>query len=101
MVQKKELGLYPNKKNCFMETTFNNFESATDSLIFEDQQSDFATQAFFPGGEGEDEEEDDADESNAANEDQAKGSDDDNPPLDEDVVHSPLPTQGGGKPGKK
>lgn len=103
MIQKKELGLYLNKKNCFMETTFNNFETVTDSILFEDQQSDFAIQTFnSPGGEGEDEESDDdnEDESNAGNEDQGKGSDEDNPPLDEDVVHSPLPTQTGGKPGK-
>jgi hypothetical protein len=87
-----------------METTFNNFETVTDSILFEDQGSYFATQTFnFPGGEGEDEEEDDQDEdeSNGGNENQSQESGDDNPPLDEDVVHSPLPTQDGGKPGRK
>ena len=89
-----------------METTFNNFESVTDSILFEDQQSNFATETFgFQGGEGDDDEEDgDEDESNAGdtgNEDQDKWSDDNNPPLDDEVVHSPLPTQTGGKPGKK
>ena len=83
-----------------METTFNDFETVTDSIIFEDQQSDFATQTFnFPGGEGEDESGDE-EQGNEGNEDQGKESDDDNPPLDKEVVHSPLPTQDGGKPGK-
>ncbi len=85
-----------------METTFNNLETVTDSITFEDQQLDFATQTFgLPGGEGEDEEDGDEEESNGSNKDQSKGSDEDNPPIDEDVVHSPLPTQDGGKPGKK
>lgn len=84
-----------------MESTFNNFESVTDA-IFEDQQTYFATQTLnFPGGEGEDEGgDDDEDKSNGDDADKSKGSDDDNPPLDDGVVHSPLPTQPGGKPGK-
>lgn len=77
-----------------MESTFNNFETAFDSILFEDQQPDFATQTFsFPGGD-DDEEEDGNDDA----EDKSNGADDDNPPLDDDVVHSPLPTQPGGKP---
>ncbi len=81
-----------------MESTFNNFESATDAAIFEDQQSDYATQTpGFPGGE----DEDGGDEEQVDDKDKSKESDDDNPPLDEEVVHSPLTTQPGGKPGKK
>lgn len=80
-----------------MKSTFNNFESITDSFIIEDQQPVFAMQTLeFPGGDDEDggDDEEEADDS-----DKTKVSDDDNPPIDEDVVHSPLPPQGGGKPG--
>ena len=103
-VQKKELGLYPNKKIALWKLHSTISKAVTDSMIFEDQQSDFATQTFsFPGGEGEDEDDDDEDDNDNSNDDKdkSKASDDDNPPLDEDVVHSPLPTQTGGKPGKK
>lgn len=80
-----------------MKSTFNNFESVADYVIFEDQQSGVATQTLeFPGGEDEDGGDDEEDDT-----DKTKVSDDDNPPLDEEVVHSPLPTQGGGKPGGK
>ena len=76
-----------------MESTFNNFESAANATQFEDQQSGFAVQTLdFPGGEDEDggDEEDDEDKSNVPN--------NDNPPLDGDVVHSPVNPQPGGKP---
>ena len=78
-----------------MESTFNNFESVTDCLLFEDQQTDFAAAQThnFPGGDDEDGGDDE--------EDKSTGTDDGNPPLDEEVVHSPVPTQGGGKPAGK
>ena len=81
-----------------MESTFNNFESIADAIIFEDQQSDFAVQTLnFPGGEDEDDDDSDDEEQNNGD-DKSNAADDDNPPLDDDVVHSPLPTQPGGKP---
>ena len=73
-----------------MENTFNNFDSTVDSILFEDQQTGFATQDFFPGGDDEN--------GGGDNEDESATSDNDNPPLDEEVVHSPLTGQTGGKP---
>jgi hypothetical protein len=79
-----------------MESTFNNFESIVDAITFDNQQSDFAVQTLnFPGGE-DDDDSDNEDKNNG--DDKSNAADDDNPPLDGDVVHSPLPTQPGGKP---
>ena len=79
-----------------MEITTNDFETVTDSMIFEDQQA----YSNFPGGDEEDDdnESDDDDSGNAPDDDSGNAPGDDNPPLDEGVVHSPLPTQTGGKP---
>ncbi len=75
-----------------MESTFNNFESNTDFMLAEDQQTGFTTQTpGFPGGEDEDGDDE---------EDTSTGSGDDNPPIDDDVVHSPVPTQPGKPAGK-
>jgi hypothetical protein len=69
-------------------------ESIADGM-YEIQQSNFDMLAInSPGPEDEDENDDDD-----KDDDKGKGSNDDNdPPLDEEVVHSPVTTQDGGRP---
>lgn len=85
-----------------MENASNNFaESIADAMLLEDQYSNFNMQVVNyaePDDEDEDVIEDEVEEEDTR-EDRSRGSDDDNPPLDKDVVHSPLRTQTGGKPG--
>lgn len=78
-----------------METTTNNFTNFADELSTALQTNYFPG----PGDENDDNENDDNDDSN--NDDKSNNSGDDNPPLDEDVVHSPLTTDPGGKPKSK
>lgn len=82
-------------KNEVMENSGINFEeSMADVSLVEDQQSAFNSQAFSsPGPKGDDEEEDE--DENGSDE----GSDEENPAIDPDIVHSPVPTQPG--PGPK
>lgn len=71
-------------------------ESATDAL-FEVEQSAFdmhANDATEP--DEEDEEDDNEDKNEEVGTDRSNEND---PPLDDNVVHSPLPPQTGGKPG--
>lgn len=75
-----------------MENISDDFaENITGFAIFENINSDFYLYATnSPDPEDEDEEEDEDD-------DNSTGSEDD-PPIDEEVVHSPVPTKGGGRP---
>ncbi len=85
-----------------MENVSTDFlESNADFTTLETQHIPFNLQATnSPEGDDEDE----ADDNNQKEDDdqggdKTKSSDDDNPPIDKDVVHSPLTTQPGGKPG--
>ena len=79
-------------------TTFS--ESIAEFTTLETQHSNFHLHAFnsaAPGDEDEDgNEKEDEDQDQGGN--NSKGSDDDNPPLDKDIVHSPLIPDPGGKP---
>jgi len=77
-----------------MENSNNNFETLAYTMQAEEELYFAAETNYFPGPDDEDEGEDE-DNSNA---DETKDAGDDNPPLDDDVVHSPLTTQSGGKP---
>ncbi len=72
-----------------MENSSNNFEEnmAQNSLSGMQHADADLHAADFAGPGDEDEEEESVEEP-----------EDDNPPLDEDVVHSPVPTQSGGRP---
>jgi hypothetical protein len=72
-----------------MENSSNNFEeNMTQNSLLDEQVPDSDLHAaHFDGPGDEDEEEEGGEEM-----------EDDNPPLDEDVVHSPVPTQSGGRP---
>jgi hypothetical protein len=78
-----------------MENSFSNSgEGMVDTMLLEDQQLDFFAQNFNQTGPGDEEEEG----SEAEEEGEDKGSNDEDPPLDEEIVHSPVPLQTGGKP---
>ena len=80
-------------KNEVMENSINySAESNADFAVIENQESDFNTQSLNLPGPGDEDEEEGAEESQEA------GNDDDNPPVDPDIVHSPVPPQTGGKP---
>lgn len=70
-------------------TMLGNQESGSDTQFFED-----------PGPDDEDEEESEEEEAQQEGEEaqEAESSGDDNPPLDDDIVHSPVPTKTGGRP---
>ena len=71
-----------------MENSSNNLaENSVEDTFSTDQQFDFIEQASFASGPH-DEDEEPAEEAEQ----------DDNPPLDDEVVHSPVPTQSGGRP---
>ena len=78
-----------------METTqFFSDESMTDAATFQDQSFDFNLQnQDAPTPDDDEDENDDEDDDKGSNE---SGNDD--PPLDQDVVHSPVIPQDGGKP---
>jgi len=76
-----------------MENSINNSaENNADFTTLESQESDFNTQLFNSPGPGDEEEEAGEEES------PEEGNDDNNPPVDPDIVHSPVPPQTGGKP---
>ena len=73
------------------------FNQNGSNAVFEIEHSAFDMHASGSTEPDEDEEEDEDEE-----DDEEKGNDDSNendPPLDDNVVHSPLPPQTGGKPG--
>lgn len=70
-------------------------EGFADAEISEDQ-FDFYLQNFYVPGPGDEEDDDEKDK----DEDAANNPGNDDPPLDDEVVHSPLPTDPGGKPKK-
>ncbi len=84
-----------------MENTSKDFaESVADATTLETQHSNFnllAVSSTEPEDEDEDEDDNEKEDESEGG-DKSKGSDDDNPPLDKDIVHSPLPPQTGGKP---
>ena len=83
-----------------MQNTTNDYaESTTDAALLEMEQSELYVYAMNSPGPEDENEDDDEDEND--NSDKGKGSTDDDPPIDEDVVHSPLPPQTGGKPRKQ
>lgn len=74
-----------------MENTNNDFAESITNAAFETQQSNFDLFAIdSPGPEDEDEDED-------KSKDNSGTPTTDDPPIDEEVVHSPLPPQTGGK----
>ncbi|MES2890888.1 MAG: hypothetical protein V4725_02725 [Bacteroidota bacterium] len=77
-----------NIKKEDMENSSNYFagNTAEDAILFGEELSFDLASANFSGPDDEEEEE-------APEEEQ-----DDNPPLDEEIVHSPVPTQSGGRP---
>ena len=78
-----------NIKQEDMENSSNNFAEniAEDAfLMLQDSGLDLPSSNF--SGPDDDEEEDGGEEEGQ----------EDNPPLDEDIVHSPVPTQSGGRP---
>lgn len=78
-----------------MENSSINFaENMADDTLLEAQYSVFNAQAFDPKEPGDGEEEQDQEQG----EDKSTGEDADNPPLDPDVVHSPVTTEPGGNP---
>lgn len=86
-----------------MENVSTDFlESTADFATLETQRIPFHLQAAN-SPEGDDEDEEDEEDDNTEKEDEggdkSENSDDDNPPLDKDVVHSPVTTQPGGRPG--
>ncbi len=83
-----------------MENVSTDFaESTADFTTLETQRIPFNLQAAnSPEGDDEEEEEDNNEKKDEGG-DKTTGSDDDNPPIDKDVVHSPVTTQPGGKPG--
>ncbi len=98
MIKKKGLRLINNHKYEDMEIATNIFaESVAEFTTSEAQHVYFNPQAFDSTGPGDDDEEE-GEKETEEDEDKSKGSDDDNPPLDKDVVHSPLNPQSGGKP---
>lgn len=94
-----------------MENSSNNFaEDMAYATLLETQESDFNTQfADSPGPDDEDEVEEEQDEEESGEDGEEKGrgkggrkggeesNNGDDPPLDEDVVHSPVTTQTGGR----
>ncbi len=79
-----------------MENTNNYFEGIAELTTLETQHSNLNLQAFNSTepkdeDEGEEETEDEGG-------DKSEKPGDDNPPLDKDIVHSPLTPQTGGKP---
>lgn len=80
-----------------MENSSINFaENIAEDALSEDQYSAFYTEAVDPKEPGDDEEEEEQDQDQE--EDKGQSGEDDNPPLDPDVVHSPVTTQSGGMP---
>ena len=78
-----------------MENLFFDFaDGVTEATLLEDQQSDFNTHTFSSTGPGDEDDSEDKSEEEGADE----GNDDENPPLDSEIVHSPVTTQTGGKP---
>lgn len=77
-----------------MENLFDFFETET-ATMFANEQTEFFEQTFDVPGGGDD---DDDEEEDNNNDDKSNSTDSDNPPIDDEVVHSPLPTQTGGKP---
>ncbi len=76
-----------------MENSINNSaENIADFTTLENHESDFNSQSFNSSGPGDEEEEEGEEESTE------EGNNDDNPPVDPDIVHSPVPPQTGGKP---
>lgn len=74
--------IYINQYN--MEITINDFENSASSVLSGDQHLSVAMHTLNFPGDDEDEDEDESGEPN-----------DENPPADEEVVHSPVPTQPG------
>jgi len=88
---KKRIRFITKQKLCNMETAINNFENLVGELNPTSQTD------YFPGpGDENDDNENENDDNNS--EDKGNNTGDDNPPLDEEVVHSPLTTDPGGKP---
>ncbi len=83
-----------------MEIVNDNFaESIADPTMLEARPLDFNFQIFSSAAPGDgDDENEEVDENDNESGDASQGSDDDNPPLDKDVVHSPVTPQTGGKP---
>ncbi len=73
-------------------------ENIAGITTFETQQAHFSIRAIHSPEEDDEEEDDNEREDDDQGGDKSKDSDNDNPPLDKDVVHSPLTTQPGGKP---
>lgn len=82
-----------------MENSGIKFEESMDDILVEDQRSDFNPHAFSSPGPKEpkgDDDEEDEDEDDKGND---EGSDEEEPAIDPDIVHSPVPTDPG--PGPK
>lgn len=74
----------------------NSVEGMVDAMQLEDYQWELSFQDLAlsgPGDEDEDESEEEGEEDGGSG-----GNNDEDPPLDEDIVHSPVPLQSGGKP---
>lgn len=80
-----------------MENSFNNSEEevAYTTMLHASEQGIDSQYVNDPGPEDEDEEDTEMEE---GFEEEETSNGDDNPPLDEDIVHSPVPTQTGGRP---
>ena len=83
-----------------MENVSTDFlESTADFATLETQRIPFHLQAAnSPEGDDKDEEDDNTEQEDDGG-DKSEDSGNDNPPLDKDVVHSPVTTQSGGRPG--
>lgn len=82
-----------------MENINNDFaETIAGNAVPEIYQSNFDLHDFnSPGPEDEEEDEEDTEDA-GKDETSNEATDDNDPPLDEDVVHSPLPPKSGGTP---
>lgn len=74
-----------------MENVYNDFTGISDAG-FATQQPDFYLQTIASSAP------DDEDEDTKDDDDKTEGPTESDPPLDDEVVHSPLPPQTGGKP---
>ena len=70
----------------------NSFDNLVDNIAFE--EADFFSDVTYAAGPGDEDEEKGEPEEEENNE----GNESENPPLDPTIVHSPVPTQSGGKP---
>jgi hypothetical protein len=80
-------------KNEVMENSGINFEENMEDVLVEDQPSNFNPQGFSTPGPKGDEDEDEDEKGNN------EGGDEEEPAIDPDIVHSPVPTDPG--PGPK